>query len=255
MKSSLEINVSTSQAQTIGGYSSDLLAKGILILIRVHVGRATAVDTGKRGLGLGGLGLLAALVGRLLLLHLLVAERRHGAGNLLDLVAGEVLGQLLGKLLQEQRVVRLLGARRDDGAQGGAQLLELRLGRGLEDWERAEVDRLVGVVRVDDDVAGGRGLAPAADADGAEEVLGVAEIGLLLGAAQALALLRLGLILALVLLGLGAGAGPLGLAVGDSLGLALLVRGSLRLGLGLGFGSLLCLFALDFGVLSGVPRV
>jgi len=56
---------------------------------------------------------------------------------------------------------------------------------------------VVGVRRVDDDGGAGRGaLAGAADADAGEEVLGVLQVGLLLGAAQALALLGLGLVVA-----------------------------------------------------------
>lgn len=83
----------------------------------------------------------------------------------------------------------------------------------------------------------------------------MAQIRLLLGAAEALALLRLVLFLAVVLFGISLGLGALSQTVGDPLGLALLVGGSLGLGLRLGFGGLLCLFALDLGVFGGVPGV
>lgn len=83
----------------------------------------------------------------------------------------------------------------------------------------------------------------------------MAEICLLLGAAQALPLLRLGLLFTLFSLGLGAGFGALGLTLGNALGFALLECSSFCLGLRFGLGSLLCLFALDLGVLSSVPRV
>lgn len=81
----------------------------------------------------------------------------------------------------------------------------------------------------------------------------MAKIRLLFGAAQALALLGLVLVLFALVIGFGESAGPLGQALGDALRLALMVRGSFRLGLGLGFGSLLCLFALNLGILGSVP--
>lgn len=84
----------------------------------------------------------------------------------------------------------------------------------------------------------------------------MAEIRLLLSAAQALALLCLGLVLVgFLVVGLKAGLGALGQALGDPLSLALLVRSSFRVRLGLGFGGLLGLFALNLGVLSSVPRL
>jgi len=80
----------------------------------------------------------------------------------------------------------------------------------------------------------------------------VGQIGLLLGRTEAVALLRLGLLVAGVVV-LGELAGPLGLSLGYALGLGLLVGGGLGVGLCLGLGSLLCLFALDFGVFGGIP--
>ncbi len=150
----------------------------------------------------------------------------------------------------------LLGVAGDDGAEHGAQLLELEFGGRPEERQGGEVDSLGRVARVDGHGAAGRGgLAVVADADAAEQVLGVAEVRLLLGAAEALALLALGLVLAFLVVGFGLGAGALGQAVGDALGLGLLVGGGFGVGLGLGLGGLLCLFALDLGVFGGVPRV
>ncbi len=80
----------------------------------------------------------------------------------------------------------------------------------------------------------------------------MAQIRLLLGTAEALALLCLILVLA-GLVGVSPGLGTLSLALRNALCLALLVRGSLCLRLGLGLGSLLCLFALDLRVFGVVP--
>jgi len=82
----------------------------------------------------------------------------------------------------------------------------------------------------------------------------VLEVGLLLGAAQALAARRLALV--------ARGVAVLleeqllrGDALGDALGLGLLVRGGLGVGLGLLLRGDLGLLALDLGVLGGVPGV
>lgn len=78
------------------------------------------------------------------------------------------------------------------------------------------------------------------------------EIGLLLGATEALAALRLGLVVTLVrLLGLLATL----LVLVDTGGLGLLVGLGFGFGLGLGLCGLLCLFALYLRVFGGIPRV
>lgn len=210
--------------------------------------------TRQRGLGLGSLGLLAALLGRLLLLQLLVAEGCQGAGDLLDLVRLAVLDDLLEVLLGKVDEVGLLGVGGEERGCRVAEGLELALGEWVEDWQGREIDGVVGVASGElDNAGGGVGLAAAADADGAKEILGVGKIGFLLGATETLTLLGLGFAVALGFLRELAGA--LGLALGDALGLALLVGSGFGFGLGLGFGSLLCLLALYLGVLGGVPGV
>lgn len=159
---------------------------------------------------------------------------------------------MLAELLEEKAVVRLLGAAGEDGNQGGAELLELRLGRGVEEGDGGEVDGAVGIAGVEEHGVPGRDGLALADADAAKEVLGVSQIGLLLKRAEAVPLLRLGLLVAGVVI-LGELAGPLGLSLGYALGLGLLVGGGLGVGLCLGLGGLLCLFALDFGVFGGIP--
>ena len=100
--------------------------------------------------------------------------------------------------------------------------------------------------------AGGAVSGPAdAEPRVAEQVLGVLQVGVLLGAAQALTALGLGLLL--VAVALSELAGPLGLDLGDALSLGLLVGGGLGVGLGLGLGGLLGLLSLDLGILGGVP--
>ena len=80
------------------------------------------------------------------------------------------------------------------------------------------------------------------------------QVGLLLGATQALAALALGLVGVQVVLVLGV-APPLVTVLFYPLGLGLLVCGGSGLGLGFGLGSLCGLFALRIGVFGGVPRV
>lgn len=116
--------------------------------------------------------------------------------------------------------MRLLRAGRDDGCEGVAEGLELGLGRGVEEREIRNVDGVVGVLGVDDD--GGSdsgGLAVVADANVAEEVLGVLQVGILLGATQAFAALSRSLVLFAGLGILQAALGTLGLVRGDALGL------------------------------------
>lgn len=237
-----------------GGGGRDLLSEVVVVDVRVG-GHGNVAARAERDLGLLRLGLLAALLGRLLLLQLLVAEGRQAAGDLLDLVRRQVLGELLRELLQEDDVVRLARVGRQQRDQRVAQLLELQLRLRVEEGQRVQVDGLGRVGGVDDHgVRGRRGLAVIADADGAEEVLGVLEVGLLLGAAQALAARRLALV--------ARGVAVLleeqllrGDALGDALGLGLLVRGGLGVGLGLLLRGDLGLLALDLGVLGGVPGV
>lgn len=236
-----------------------VLAEVVVVVIGVGVVLSGAGD--ERGLRLLCLGLLTALLGGLLLAHLLVAEGGQGAGDLLDLVARQVLGQLLGELLQEQRVVRLPVVGADEGHDDAAQVLELRLRLRVEQWQRAQVYGLGRVLRVDGyRGARGGGLPHAGGADPgaadaepriAEQVLGVLQVGVLLGAAQALTALGLGLLV--VVVALSELAGPLGLDLGDALSLGLLVGGGLGVGLGLGLCGLLGLLSLDLGILGGVP--
>lgn len=152
--------------------------------------------------------------------------------------------------------MRLLRVAADDGDQRVAQGLELGLGVGVEEGDGGEVDRVRGVRGVDDDCGAGRGsLASAADADASEEVLGVLQVGLLLGTAQAFALLGLGLVVARFIFAFFCAAGLLGQLFGNALRPGLLVRGGFSCCLGLGLLGLFGLLALDIGVFGGVPRV
>lgn len=230
-----------------------LLAKRIIV-IRLHVVRVGA-RRDERRLGLGRLALLAALVGGLFLLLLLVAGARQRARNLFNLLAGQLLGELLGKLFQKQAVLALFAIGGNDGHEHLAQLLKLLLGLRVEDGQLGQVDRVGGVLGVDGDRRpGDRVGAVVADADAVKQVLGVAQVGLLLGAAEtraALALLLLLLRRALLL----EDAGALLLVLGDALRLGLLVGGVLGGLLLLELGGFLGLFALYVGVLGGIPRV
>jgi hypothetical protein len=150
--------------------------------------------------------------------------------------------------------VRLLRVGTDNRDHGVAEVLELGLGLGVEEREGGNVDRVVGVLGVDDNGGAGRGsLAGAADADAGKEVLGVPQVSLLLGLAQTLALLGLGLFVALLVAPFREGCGLGCQLLGNALGLGLLVGGGFGVSLGLCLGGLLGLLALDFGVFGGVP--
>lgn len=85
---------------------ADLLS--IIVLIRLGIW-ANGVPAGNQGnFGLLSFALLATLLRKLFFLHLLIAQSRQSASNLLDLVAGKVLGKLLCKFLQEDYIVCLL---------------------------------------------------------------------------------------------------------------------------------------------------
>ena len=66
-----------------------------VVFVRVRISNGSTADTSKGGFALGSLRLLAALFGSLLLLQLLVAQGRQGAGNLLDLSLGRSLESCL----------------------------------------------------------------------------------------------------------------------------------------------------------------
>jgi hypothetical protein len=230
------------------------LAKGIVV--RSHIRSISTV--GNNGdLSLSSLGLLAAAHGSLLLLHLLIAESCESAGNLLDLVARQLLCQLLGELLEEERVVSLLCRAGDDRSERLAESGELCLGGGVEEWEIGDVHGVVRVVRVDNHSStNGSALAVVANANTTEEILGMSQVGVLLGATKTLATLGGSFVLLIaeetLLLALKS---TLGLVLGDTLSFGLLVGGSFGISLGLGLGSLLCLLAFYLGVFSGVPGV
>lgn len=213
-------------------------------------------------LGLGGLGLLAALRGRLFFPHLLAAEGSKATGEFPDLLAGHFLGEGLGELLEEEGVMGLLDVGRDDGRNGGAEHVELGLGGGREDGELGNIDRLGGVLGVYGDGGslglGTSGAQPSiAKAVVSKHVGGVCQVGILLGATETLTALGRGLVVDN--LGLGHGesllAGTIGLVTSNARALGLLIGKGLGGGLGLSFFGLLSLFALYFGVFGGIPGV
>ncbi len=155
-----------------------LLSKVVVIGGRVRDG-CVATNTSQRRLGLRRLALLSALLSGLLLLQLLVAQCGQSTRNLLDLIAGEILRQLLGKLLKEDGVVRLLGAVGQDRNKGVAQLLELGLGRWVEQRDCAKVNGAVWIICLEQDGAAWAGGLARADSDTPKEIFGVAKIRLL----------------------------------------------------------------------------
>lgn len=233
----------------------DLLSK--VVIVGIHISRASDIPARrKRDLVLRRLRLLPPSLRRLLLLHLLIAQRRQAARNLLDLVRRQVLGELLGELLQEDDIVRLGHVGRQQRNERLAHALKLQLGLRVEQRQLREVDSRARVLGVKDNGVGSSLLATVvADAYSTEKVLGVSEISLLLRATQAFTAGTLILIRADVavprleekLLG--------GDALSYALGLGLLARGGLCVGLGLLRSCDLGLLALNLGVLGCIPGV
>lgn len=119
-----------------------LLAKILIVICLSIRPRANVSRSIESSLCLGRLCFLSTLLCRLLLLHLLIAQRRQSTGNLLDLLARQIFGNLLGELLQEQRVLALLGIVANKRHERIAQLGELVLGIRVENVQRAQVDGL-----------------------------------------------------------------------------------------------------------------
>jgi hypothetical protein len=231
-----------------------------LLLETVIVGhgvspRADVLGCNHRRLGLGGLALLAALLGSLLLLHLLVAHGGEAGGDLADLLAVQVLNKLLREVLHEDRVLRLLCVLGEEAGEGLVEFPPLSRVGGLEELHAGKVDGGRGVVGLLD----GDGLGSATlvgDADVAEHVLCVGKVTSLLLFTQTRTLLGLGLLLvaALHVLLLLPAHGRQALLF-YALAFALVVCLGLGLSLCLRLSGLLLLLALDLAVFGGIPRV
>lgn len=235
--------------------SHEVIISEVAIVVIMASVRDVSTASNQGRLGLGSLGLLAALVGSLLLPHLLVSQGSDSTGELLDLLAGHLFGKGLGEVLEEEAVLGALCVGRKDGTQNCAEVVELSLGLGLEKGQLGNVDSVGRVAGVDDD-SSSSGLGPAgADSDVSKHVGGVGEIGLLLGTSKSLTLLGLGLLDHLNVGGVGLLLGSVGLVLSNTLALGLLCGGGGFSSLGLGLGSLALLLALYLGVFGGIPRI
>lgn len=229
-----------------------IIGKTVVVLVVVVVD--LVVPVGIEGdLGLSSLALLVALVSRTLLAHLLVASGGEGASNLLDFGTGELLDKPAGEILSPEGVLGLLRLRSKEGNENVAQPGELVLGGGLEQGHGRQVDRVGGVFAVGNDDSLG-GTAVAVQVDVADQIGGVLQIGLLLGAAQAITALGLSLVRVVVVAVLSL-LPPLLTMLFYPLRLGLFIRGRGSLGLGLSLGGLLRLLALYLRVLGCIPRV
>lgn len=229
-----------------------------IIVISVDIGCSRCVSAGNQcNLGLLSLALLATLLGELFLLHLLVAQGSQRAGNLLDLVAGKVLGKLLGEFLQEDNVLGFLRVATNNWNKSIAHLLELDLGLWVEERKSSEINSGGRVLAVKYNGVGSRGdLAAVADANVSKQILSVLQVGFLFGASQALSsCCCILLFTALIAILLGQLACLLGLSFCDSLSLRLVVGGGFSICFGLLLCGDLCLLALYLGILSCIPRV
>lgn len=231
------------------------LSKVAAIIIVVASVRDVSTASNQRRLGLGSLGLLAALVCSLLFPHLLVAQGGDSTSKLLDLLAGHLLGEGLGEVLEEEAVLGVLCVARKDGAENCAEVFELSLGLGLENGQLGDVDSVGRIGRVDDD-GSSSGLGPtSADSDISKHVGGMGKIGLLLGTSESLTLLGRGLLDHLNVGSVGPLFGSVGLVLSNTLALGLLGGGGSFSSLGLGLGGLALLLALYLGVFVGIPRI
>lgn len=151
----------------------------------------------------------------------------------------------------------LLSRTGDDRSERLAEVGELRLGGGVEEREIGDVHGIIRVIGVDNhSSANGSALAVVADANSAKEVLGVGQVGILLGPTKALATLGGSLVLLIaeesLLLALKS---TLGLVLGNTLSLGLLASGKFGISLSLGLGSLLSLLAFYLGVFGSIPGI
>lgn len=147
-------------------------------------------------------------------------------------------------------LLRLHGKQRNENV---AQAVELILGGGLEQGHGRQIDRVGGVFGVGNNDGLG-GTTVAVQINVADQIGSVLQVGLLLGAAQALTALSLSLVGVEVIRVIGF-LPPLLTVLFYPLGLGLFVGSSGSLLRGLGLGGLLRLLALYFGVLGGVPGV
>lgn len=202
------------------------------------------------------LALLASLLSSLLLLELLVAQGSQSASNLLDLIAWNVLGQLLGELLQEDHILSLLSIAADDWYEGIAHFFELKLRLRVEEGKGGKVDGGAWVFRVNhNSVRGSSDLAVVADSDVSKQILSVLQIRLLLRSSQSLSSSSLIFLAAFILTLFCKSSRLLLLLLLDALGLGLLVCPLLRFGLGLLFCSNFGLLSLNFRIFCRVPAV
>lgn len=166
----------------LASLSHEIVITKVIVSVGVGVLRNRTTANGQRGLGLGRLSLLAALL-RLLFLKLLVAQRGQRAGNLLYLVAGQLASELLGKLDHKQRIVGLFGVVGNNRANNLTQRLELGFCLGVKQRHGGQIDEVLWVAWVGDGGALDDSLARRGHRAyiAAKEVLGVGKIsGLLL---------------------------------------------------------------------------
>lgn len=131
-------------------------------------------------LGRSGALLLASLGRILLLLLLLVRQRRQLACNQLDLLTRHLLRQRPRELLQEGVVVGLLGVGGEQRHQRLSQQIKVGLGNGLKQRQRRYINnlsRITGVHNSNRLVAAAGGPASRADANRREQVLGMGKVG------------------------------------------------------------------------------
>jgi len=114
-------------------------------LVQFVIGRSISLGRDisggrQRNLRLCRLGLLATLLRRLFFLQLLVRKRGQRTRDLLDLVARQLLGDLLDEILQEDGILRFLRVLRYQRDQRLAERRELVFCVRVEDLEGGEVN-------------------------------------------------------------------------------------------------------------------
>ena len=227
-----------------------------IILIRSRLDLILARGD-KRDLRLSGLALLAALVSRALLLHLLIAHRRQRASDLLDIPTGQILQKPLHKVLSPHGVIRFLRVHGQEREEGIRKLGELVLRSGLEERHSGEVDSIRGVRRVsDNDSLLSAAVPGTVDIDITKEVLSVFKIRLFLRTTKTFTFVGLILVRTIIFLVFLLGLLPSqGFVLFYPLRLALLVRRGFGVRFGFRLGCFGLFFPFYFRVFGGIPGV
>lgn len=204
------------------GAPNNLLSEIIFISLSVRIWHSISARV-QSSLCLRGLWFLSTLLRRLLLLHLLITQRRQRTRNLLDLIAGQILRDLLGEFLQEDDIMCLLHIIGNERHERLAQLLKLRFCSRVEERKCRQINRGSRILPLNLYRICRAGTLARINANVTEKILGVLEIRFLLRTTKTFS--SGGLVLATLIAVLGELTRSLCLLVRDTLGFGFFVCG------------------------------